>query len=99
MIDEGNREILSIECETSTPSGRLVRTMNQLIQVYGTPQVIQMDNGPEMTSDKIKKRAKKQGITVLFIQPGKANHNASVGRFNRSFKDEVLDANLFNSIA
>ena len=36
---------------------------------------------------------------MLFIQPEKPNQNAFVERFNRSFRDEVLDANLFNSIA
>jgi len=40
-----------------------------------------------------------RSIALLFIQPGKPNQNAFVERFNRSFRDEVLDANLFNSIA
>ena len=35
---------------------------------------------------------------MLFIRPSKANHNAFVVRLNSSFRDEVLDANLFNSI-
>ena len=99
VIDEGNREALRIECGTSIPSARLVRTMNQLIEVYGAPQAIRMDNGPEMTSDTFTEWAKEKGITLLFIQPGKPNQNAFVERFNRSFREEVLDANLFNSIA
>ena len=33
VIDEGNREALRIECGTSIPSARLLRTMNQLIEV------------------------------------------------------------------
>lgn len=51
VIDEGNREALRIECGTSIPSARLVRAMNQLIEVYGAPEAIRMDNGPEMTSE------------------------------------------------
>jgi putative transposase len=42
---------------------------------------------------------RKRGIALMFIQPGMHNQNAFVERFNRSFRDEVLDANLFNSIA
>jgi putative transposase len=34
----------------------------------------------------------------MFIQPGKPNQNAFVERFNRSFRDEVLNANLLNSV-
>ena len=44
VIDEGNREALRTECGTSIPAGRLVRVMEQLIEVYGTPQAIRMDN-------------------------------------------------------
>ena len=52
VIDEGNREALRIECGSSIPAARLVRTMTQLIEVYGKPYAILLDNGPEMTSDK-----------------------------------------------
>ena len=38
VIDEGNREALRIECGTSIPSTRVVRVMNQLIEVYGKPE-------------------------------------------------------------
>jgi putative transposase len=98
VIDEGNREALRIECGTSIPSGRLVRVMNQLVEVYGKPQAIRLDNGPEMTSDGFTDWAREQGVQLLFIQPGKPNQNAFIERFNKSFRDEVLDANLFNSI-
>ena len=52
VIDEGNREALRIECGSSIPAARLFRTMDQLIEVYGKPHAIRMDNGPEMTSEK-----------------------------------------------
>ena len=97
VMDEGNREALRIECATSIPSGRLVRVMDQLIEVYGKPQAIRMDNGPEMTSQGFMDWAERHGVKLIFIQPGKPNQNAFIERFNKSFRVEVLDANLFNS--
>lgn len=38
-------------------------------------------------------------MKLLYIQPGKPNQNAFIERFNRSFREEVLDANLFNALA
>ncbi len=52
VIDEGNREVLRIECGSSIPSSRLMRVMEELIEFYGTPKAIRIDNGPEMTSAK-----------------------------------------------
>jgi putative transposase len=99
VIDEGNREVLRIECGTSIPSRRVVRVMDQLVEVYGKPSAIRLDNGPELTADAFVDWAKDHDVTLLFIQPGKPNQNAFIERFNRSFREEVLDAWLFNAIS
>ena len=99
VIDEGNREALRIECGTSIPSARVVRVLNQLLEVYGKPHAIRLDNGPELTADAFVDWAKEHQVQLLFIQPGKPNQNAFVERFNRSFREEVLDAWLFNAVS
>lgn len=99
VIDEGNREALRIECGTSIPSGRLITVMEQLLEVYGKPQAIRLKNGPEMTSKGFTEWAEHHGIQLLLIQPGKPNQNAFIERFNKSFRTDLLDASLFNSIS
>ena len=99
VIDEGNREALRIECGTSVPSARVVRVMDQLVEVYGRPEAIRLDNGPELTADAFVDWAQEHGVKLIFIQPGKPNQNAFIERFNRSFRQEVLDAWLFNAVS
>jgi putative transposase len=47
VLDEDNRQGLAIEVGTSIPSTRVVRVMEQLIEVYGRPAAIRVDNGPD----------------------------------------------------
>ena len=48
VIDEGNREGLRIEIDRSITAARVVRVMNELIEVYGRPHAIRLDNGAEL---------------------------------------------------
>lgn len=98
VIDEANREALAIEVGTSIPARRLIRTLSRLVDWYGKPDSIRLDNGPEMTSQLFTEWAAGKGIELRFIEPGEPNQNAYIERFNRTYRNEVLDAYLFKSI-
>lgn len=98
VIDDFNREALWIEVDTSLPAERVVRILEQLLFWRGKPSSIRMDNGPELISQRLAKWAQKQQIELAHIQPGKPAQNAYVERFNRTFREDVLDAYLFDDL-
>ena len=97
-VDDFNREVLWIEVDTSLPAERVVRILEPLIAWRGLPAQIRMDNGPELISHRLENWAKEHHISLAHIQPGKPAQNAYIERFNRTFREDVLDAYLFSSL-
>ena len=95
VVDDFNREALHIEVDTSINSSRLVRVFEQLKRDHGLPRVVRSDNGPEFLGEVFTQWAKAHGVALQYIQPGKPNQNAFIERFNRTFREEVLDQHLF----
>lgn len=98
VIDDFNREGLAIEADFSLPGERVVRALDQVIEWRGLPAVIRCDNGPEYVSEPVRAWAKRRGIRIEFIQPGKPQQNAYVERYNRTVRYDWLAQNLFESI-
>ncbi len=95
VVDDFNREALHIEVDTSINSQRLVRVFEQIKRDHGLPQVVRSDNGPEFLGDTFTSWLKANGVALQYIQPGKLNQNAFIERFNRTYREEVLDQHLF----
>lgn len=98
ILDEGVREALNIVVDTSLPATRVVRTLEQIKQDRGVPKIIRVDNGPEMTAQVFVDWCKDNDVDIAYIEPGKRNQNAYIERFNRSYRTEVLDPHLFESL-
>ena len=96
--DDHNRECLRIEIGTSLPSARVIEVLDQLKQTRGLPKRLRLDNGPEFISHGLKQWAKNNQVELVHIQPGKPTQNALIERFNRTFRTEVLDRYVFESL-
>lgn len=99
ILDDFNREALWIEVDTSLPAERVIRVLEMLTDWRGRPAQIHMDNGPELISSRLKTWAEEHQILLAHIQPGKPAQNAYVERFNRTFREDILDAYLFDSLS
>lgn len=98
VIDDFNREALWIEVDTSLPGERVVRVLERLIDGREAPKQVRMDNGPELISQRLENWARERGIELIHIQPGKPSQNAYIERFNRTYREDVLDAYLFDNL-
>ena len=98
VIDDYNREGLSMEVDLSLPAERVIRALDQIIEWRGKPRAIRCDNGPEYVSAALSRWAERHGIRIEHIQPGKPQQNAYIERYNRTVRYDWLSHYLFDSI-
>lgn len=98
VMDDFNREALINEAYYSIPSERVTRILSGLISERGCPKVIRVDNGPEFTSKTFSSFCKYHQIKLQFIQPGKPAQNGYIERLNRTYREDVLDVFLFDTL-
>lgn len=98
VIDDYNRECLLIKPDNSLPSSKIIKLLDKIALTRGYPSMMRMDNGPEFRSALFRSWALKRKILIHYIQPGKPAQNGFIERFNRTYREEVLDMNLFSNL-
>ena len=99
ILDDHNREGLAIDVAYSIPAARVTQVLDCLIGYRGKPNRIRVDNGPEFIAHHFQDWAKAQGIHIDYIEPGKPAQNAYIERFNRTYREDILDAYWFDSLS
>ncbi len=69
VVDDFNREALSIEIDLNLPALRMVRVLDRIAANRGYPVMLRMDNGPEFISLALAEWAEKHAVKLEFIQP------------------------------
>lgn len=98
IIDDCNREGLGIKASVSLPAKRVTEFLEAIATWRGYPLQVRVDNGPENLSKEMKAWANQHGVAMHYIQPGKPAQNAYIERFNRTYREEVLNMYLFENI-
>ncbi len=98
VVDDFSRECVMQIVDFAIGGHRLVRELDRLSASRPLPKRIVLDNGPELTSKAMFFWAKRRGVKLHFIQPGKPTQNAFVESFNGKFRDYCLDLHWFASL-
>lgn len=98
VVDDFNREALAIEVDLNLPAPRVIRVLERIAAWRGYPQKLRLDNGPEMISIALAEWAEVHGVSLEFIRPGKPMQNGFIERFNRSYREAVLDMYVFRTL-
>ena len=99
VVDDFNREGLAIEVDFKLPAPRIVRTLDQIAAERGYPRKLRLDNGPAMVSVTLADWAEQHNVILEFIKPGRPMQNGFIERFNRSYREAVLDMFVFQSLS
>lgn len=98
VVDDFNREGLAIEVDLNLPSERVVRVLERIAAWRGYPQKLRLDNGPELVAIALAEWAEEHKVQLEFIEPGKPMQNGFIERFNRSYREAVLDMYVFQTL-
>ena len=99
ILDEYTRESLAILVKRGITSHDVIDQLFQLIIFRGIPEHIRSDNGPEFTSKEVRNWLNRVGVTTLFIEPGSPWENGYIESFNGKLRDELLNREVFYTIA
>jgi len=98
VVDDFNREALTIAIDFNLPAQRVVRELDQIAALRGYPLKLRTDNGPEFIAVALADWAEQHEVRLEFIKPGKPMQNGFIERFNRSYREAVLDMFVFQSL-
>ncbi len=99
IVDEFTRECPCLEVNRGMTSGDVIDVLIELFHTRGLPEFIRSDNGPEFIAKAIRKWLGKADVKTLYVAPGSPWENGYAESFHSRLRDELLDAELFASLA
>lgn len=94
IIDPFNRECKGIYIRHNLPAVKVIEMLEQAIEKYGKPMFIRTDNGPEFISKRFQLWLNTNSIGWSKIRKGCPQENCFIERFNKTMREDLLDANL-----
>jgi len=99
VVDEFTHEGLMIYVDRSLTSLDVIHCLAYLFELYGVPECIKSDNGPEFVAKRVQQWLKERHVKVRYIDPGSPWQNGHNESFNGVFRDGCLNRWSFYSVA
>jgi transposase InsO family protein len=99
IIDEFTHECLAIRIGRRLKAVDVVDTLSDLFILRGVPEHIRSDNGPEFIAKAVRDWIGAVGAKTAYITPGSPWENGFIESFNARLRDELLDGEIFYSLA
>lgn len=99
VIDEYSRRCLAIKVDYQLKAEQVLETLAELFIREGMPDYIRSDNGAEFTAREVQQWLATLKVRTAYITPGSPWENGFNERFNGSLRDELLNGEIFYSLA
>ncbi len=93
IIDVYSRKILSWGISNSMSTQWCINVLNDALEQYGAPEIINTDQGSQYTSAMWTQYLEKLGIRISMDGKGRATDNIWIERFWKSFKNDFVYLN------
>ena len=100
VVDEYTRECVMLKAARSFPGRRVIDALEEVLVCSGRKPVhLRSDNGPEFVAEMVREWLKAAKIGPCYIEPGAPWENGHVESFHAQLRSELLDRELFLSMA
>ena len=99
IIDEFTHECLAIRIDRRLKAIDVIDVLSDLFILRGVPEHVRSDNGPEFVAKAVQEWISAVGAKTAYIAPGSPWENGFIESFNARLRDELLDGEIFYSLA
>lgn len=99
IIDEYTRRLITLDVSKNFKSKDIIDRLSELFVMYGVPEHIRSDNGPEFIANALRNWLRDLEVRTLYIEPGSPWENGYIESFNSRLRDELLSVEIFDSLA
>ena len=99
VVDEFTHECIAIRIERKLKSIDVIDVLSDLFITRGVPEHVRSDNGPEFIAQAVQEWIAAVGAKTAYIAPGSPWENGFVESFNARLRDELLNGEIFYSLA